>query len=240
MDSLSMIQSKVLGLEHVVDGLAQDLVHGMKYSDLAGTKLLRKGQNVASPRLSTCTPRPSIDLPNKQAALKSTKNTEIWEEGTFPRGRSSASAKQDVEIWTDPAGKINRNLVRKGIQNSSVKGTQNMACIQTRKTDAVFSPTSVGKSKQNGLERKNNLWHCVKGFLCEGDIESAYVEALCSGDEFVLVELLDRTGPVLDCLSHKTVNDILCFLVSYFLEQRFMNSVIPWLQQASSSLLLFF
>lgn len=233
MDSLSMIQSKVLGLEHVVDRLAQDLVHGVKYSDLAGTKLLRKGQNVASPRLSTCTPRPSIDLPNKQATLTSMKNTEIWEERTFSRSRSSNSAKQDMEIWTDTTAKINRNSVRKGIQNNSVKGTQNMACIQTRKTDAVFLPASIGNTKQNGSECKNSLWHCVKGFLCEGDIESAYVEALCSGDELVLVELLDRTGPVLECLSHKTVNDILCILASYFLEQRFMNSVIPWLQQAS-------
>lgn len=231
MDSLSMIQSKVLGLEHVVDRLAQDLVHGVKYSDLAGTKLLRKGQNVASPRLSTCTPRPSIDLPNKQATLTSIKNTEIWEERTFSRSRSINSAKQDMEIWTDTTAKINRNSVRKGIQNNSVKGTQNMACIQTRKTDAVFLPASIGNTKQNGSECKNSLWHCVKGFLCEGDIESAYVEALCSGDELVLVELLDRTGPVLECLSHKTVNDILCILASYFLEQRFMNSVIPWLQQ---------
>jgi hypothetical protein len=80
----------------------------------------------------------------------------------------------------------------------------------------------------------------VKDFLCEGDLESAYEEALCSIDELVLIELIDRTGPVLESLSSKTAGDVLSILASYFLEQRFTNSIIPWLQQASTLLSFLF
>ncbi|KAM1281884.1 hypothetical protein ACFX15_021980 [Malus domestica] len=95
----------------------------------------------------------------------------------------------------------------------------------------MFSSASNAKVRQNVVDSKNNLWKQVKGFLCEGDLDSAYVEALCSGDEIVLVELLEGTGPVLECLLPKTARDVLSTLASYLLEQRFINIIIPWLQQ---------
>ncbi|KAM1281885.1 hypothetical protein ACFX2I_022433 [Malus domestica] len=98
----------------------------------------------------------------------------------------------------------------------------------------MFSSASNAKVRQNVVDSKNNLWKQVKGFLCEGDLDSAYVEALCSGDEIVLVELLEGTGPVLECLLPKTARDVLSTLASYLLEQRFINIIIPWLQQASA------
>ena len=120
------------------------------------------------------------------------------------------------------------------IHKSSGLGTQGVG--QTRKTNAVFDSVSSTNARLNNSESKNSLWHCVKGYLYEGDLDSAYVEALCAGDELVLMELLDRTGHVLERLSHKTISDLLSTLASYFLEQRFMNSIVPWLQKASSLL----
>ncbi|XP_050260992.1 TORTIFOLIA1-like protein 2 isoform X2 [Quercus robur] len=193
MDSLTTIQSRVVGLEHVVDRLAQDIVLGGRYSDSASSKLLKQSQ--------------------------------------VGRCRSSNSAKQGTDIWTNSEVKITRNPVGKVMQKGSGPGMQNVGCGQTRNANAIFASASSTNVRQHGLESKNNLWKRVKGYLCEGDLDSAYVEALCSHDELVLVELLDRTGPVLESLSPKTVSDILSTLTSYLLEQRFMNSIIPWLQQ---------
>ncbi|XP_031281596.1 TORTIFOLIA1-like protein 2 [Pistacia vera] len=228
MDSLSMLQSKVLGLEHVVDKIAQDLVHGRRHSDLASSKFIKHNQSVPSPRLSTCSPRPSLDIRNKHSLI-AVKNSEIWEEKGLCRSRSTNSAKEGSEIWTNPTVNDSRNLTGKDIHRSSRLGTQ--AVGQIRKTNSVFASVSSANARINNLESKNSLWQCVKGYLCQGDLDSAYMEALCAGDELILIELLDRTGPVLESLSHKTINDLLSTLASYFLEQRFINSIIPWLQQ---------
>uniref|UniRef100_A0A5B7AJZ7 Putative microtubule-associated protein TORTIFOLIA1 n=1 Tax=Davidia involucrata TaxID=16924 RepID=A0A5B7AJZ7_DAVIN len=228
IDSLSMIQSKVSGLEHIVDRIAQDLVQGGRFSDLATAKHLKRSPSIASPRLSTCTPRPSVDIRNRQPSLLSRKNTEVLEEKAFARSRSSSSAKQGVEMWTDPAVKLSRNLIGKCSHKSSGQGTHG---AQTIKADPVFGLASTTDFRQNNSEIKNSLWKLVKGYLSEGDLDSAYMEALCSADELVLLELLDRTGPVLESLSHKIATDVLSTLANYFLEQRFISSIIPWLQQ---------
>lgn len=64
-----------------------------------------------------------------------------------------------------------------------------------------------------------------------GDLETAYVEALCSRDNLILFELMDRTGPVLERLSHETVGEILSTIASHLLGQRFLELIIPWLHQ---------
>lgn len=224
MESLSMIQSKVSGLEDVVDRMAQQLVHGGIYSDLSASKLLKKSSTVTSPRLSMCTPRPSVDIRNRQPLLPK-KSNEVWEEKTFSRSKLNSSAKQGVDMWKDPIIKESRNPIGKGIQKTTGQGAHGS---QTRKIDAAFTTSARYTS-----EVKNSPWKLVKDHLSKGDLDSAYVEALHSGDELVLIELLDKTGPVLESLSHKTANDVLSTLASYFLEQRFMNSMIPWLQQVS-------
>jgi len=73
----------------------------------------------------------------------------------------------------------------------------------------------------------------VTGVSCEDVVESEYLQVLSSGDELALVELLDRTGPVLESMSSQTINEILSILLSYLLERRFMNSILPWLHQVS-------
>lgn len=237
MDSLSMLQSKVLGLEHVVDTIAQDLIHGGRHSELASSKFIKHSQRVVSPRLSTFSPRPSLDIRNKHSLI-ALKNSEIWEENARCKSRSTNSMKEGSEMWTNPTVKDSRNPTGKDIHKSTRLGTQ--AVGQIRKTNSVFASVSNANGRMNNLESKNGLWQCVKGHLCEGDLDSAYVEALCAGDELILIELLDRTGPVLESLSHKTTNDLLSTLASYFLEQRFINSIIPWLQQASIFTILIF
>ncbi|KAM0935506.1 putative MT-associated protein TORTIFOLIA1/SPIRAL2 [Dioscorea sansibarensis] len=69
-----------------------------------------------------------------------------------------------------------------------------------------------------------------------GDVETAYAEVLCFGDNHGLIELMNRTGPILEKLSLETVDEILCILIPHLVDQRFMVYLISWLQQASSSL----
>lgn len=229
MESFSVIQLKVSGLEQVVDQIAQDVCGG-RFTNPATAKFLKKSPSVASPRLSTHTCRPSLDIRNRQPSFLSKKNMEIWEEKSFAGSRLSSSAVESFDMCSDVTGKLNRQPIRKGSQSSSGRGTH---VGQTRKNDNVSAAASTTSARQSSSEIKNGPWRFVRGYLSEGDLDSAYAEALFSGDELVLFELIDRTGPVLERLSNKTAGDVLSTLASYFLEQRFINSIIPWLQQAS-------
>ncbi|XP_042494584.1 TORTIFOLIA1-like protein 2 isoform X2 [Macadamia integrifolia] len=224
LGSLSMLQSKVLGLEDAVDKIAQDF-HRFSYTNMATSKILKKSQSVSSsPRLSTCSPRPSVDIDNRQPSQLSIRSREFWEEAAIGKGRSNT-----VDMWRDPTMNMFKNLTAKGVQQSFGHAPQS---CQTRKNEGLH-PALVGKvdASQNSVESKCSLWKHVKDFLFVGDLDSAFVEVLCSGDDLVLIELLDKTGPILESLSHETTREILSTLASLFLDQRFLDSIIPWLQQ---------
>lgn len=232
MESLLVLQSKVLSLEHVVGGIAQDLVLRGNYSDLVNSRAMKQEQGV-SPRLSTSTARTTVDSRNRQPSSLTAKVPNILEEKVPGRVYLSSSVKQRKEVWTDHAAKNSRNPLDKDVKNSLVQGTQIMR--HARKSEVASASDSVSLSSSNSWQSrpvgKHGLWQNVKSFLCEGDLDSAYAETLSSGSEAVLIELLDRTGPVLESLSDKTICDILSILASYLLEQRFLNTIIPWLQQ---------
>ncbi|KAI7744089.1 hypothetical protein M8C21_029011, partial [Ambrosia artemisiifolia] len=207
MDSLSMIQQKVSSLEDVVDQMSENINHGGKQYE-STARLLRKSSTTASPRLSTCTPRSSVELHTRKSPLQPVKNPDSWEDSTFPRGKSSV---------VDPVVRVSRNPV-KGMQKSGSGGG--------------LGPAAFASLRHNGLQVENSVCRVIKGYLSQGDLDSAYVEAMNSGDEMILVDLLDKTGPVLECLSNRTANDVLTTLASFLSEQQFMSSIIPWLQQA--------
>lgn len=228
VDNLSMIQIKVSGLEGMVDRMAKQVSHGGKFPDPATTKFMKRSPAVASPRLSTYTPRPSVEIPHRKSPLLPTKDVEVRGDRTLVKSRSSSFRNQNLDTWIDPTAKHGGYPVGKSIHQNSGQGTHGG---QLRRNKDVFGRISTTNNKQNHFDAKNNLRRVVKGHLLGGDVDSAYVEALYSGDELVLFELIDTTGPVLDNLSQKTTSDLLATLASYFFEQTYVNSVIPWLQQ---------
>lgn len=218
MDTVSMVQLKVSNLEIVVDKMAQDLVNGGRYPDVLATKLMRRSPSNASPRISMCTPRTSVDSSKQSALLPTT------------RSRTNSFRKQNSNIWTDAA--LNPGKGSLGKATNPAIFSPEIHEERVRK-NGVFDSVLPNKARVNKLETNNNPWKVVKECLCNGDLDSAYAEALSSRNEQLLFELLDRTGPALENLSKKTASDLLSNLALYLVEQRFVNSIIPWLQQAS-------
>ncbi|PWA74980.1 ARM repeat superfamily protein [Artemisia annua] len=138
------------------------------------------------------------------------RKSDSWEDSTFSRSKLSGG---------DPMVKISRKPV-KGMQSRGLN----------RNVGGGLGPTSFANFKHSNLEVENNPCKIIRGYLLPGDLDSAYVEAMNSGDEMVLVDLLDKTGPVLESLSNRTANDILSTLASFLSEQQFISSIIPWLQ----------
>ncbi|KAJ0236797.1 hypothetical protein HA466_0254900 [Hirschfeldia incana] len=215
MNNFSALQSKVVSLEYAVESIAQNFA---MHSDISNSNFVKLNQgSTVSPRLSSCTSRTSTDIRNRQSTLSSSKYSMTRDNKTH--GRTKLNEPQGMEKTRSNAfGESGQQHAREDIWNNIGQGRR--ALSQTRQ-----SAESVTKHYAEVMSGT--------GGSCEDVVESEYVEVLSAGDEIALVELLDRTGPVLDSLSPNTVNEILSILLSYLLERRFMNSILPWLHQVA-------
>lgn len=232
METLSVIKSKVSNLEHAVDKLANDVVHIGKCNDHASIRYTENCQSVASPGISnTSTPRPSIDMQDRNSSARSSRNKDAWEGKEVVIRNKSNSISPCLDSRRRPLSMVNRNSIGNRPKKSTGHDVQNMNYCQRRQTDRVVSSTSQGLAQQKGNVNENGIWKHVKALLCDGDFDSAYREALYSGDQLLLIELIDGTGPVLDSLSNETISNLFTALASCVLEHRIVESIIPWLQQ---------
>ncbi|RVW99556.1 Microtubule-associated protein TORTIFOLIA1 [Vitis vinifera] len=68
-------------------------------------------------------------------------------------------------------------------------------------------------------------WSNAMDALHVGDMDSAYAEVLSTGDDLLLVKLMDRSGPVIDQLSNDVASEILHAVGQFLLEQNLLISV---------------
>ncbi|KAL2926132.1 TORTIFOLIA1-like protein 2 [Bienertia sinuspersici] len=224
METLSVIQLKVSSLEHAVDRITHDLVHGAKYSDSTSMRHVEK-YRIASPAISNATtPRASVDTQDRNPSARPSRNKDIWEGKSVGTNNKSSSVRQ-------PLSMVNRNFIGDASGKSTGQDVQNMTYHRSRKNDGVLSSASHGNARQRGRMNEKDIWNHVKDLLCEGDLDSAYREALCSGNQLLLIELIDGTGPVLDGLSNETISNLFAALATCVVEHRIVESIIPWLQQ---------
>ncbi|GMH11796.1 hypothetical protein Nepgr_013637 [Nepenthes gracilis] len=231
MKSLSIIQSKVSGLEQVVDSIAHGLSCGGTCTDFLCAEFVNKGHSIASPMLSAYTSRLSEDTHVGQSSVLPLRNAECGKEKMLGSCRQSSTISQVIDTWRVPTTNMSENLVGEQIEKSRRQEKRSTGCSQTRITDVIFAAASDGYVSQNGQASNIDIWKRVKGCLSGGDLDSAYREALCSENRLLLIELLDSTGPVVESLSYKTISDLFRTMASCLGERRFMSTIIPWLQQ---------
>jgi hypothetical protein len=160
------------------------------------------------------------------------KSTESLEKKSSSRSQPRIHAGDSVDMWKSYKVKTAHKFTE-DIINSLGEDRQSTSSAPVRKNGSIFSSAARTNARNGSPQSNTNYWKCVNRLVCEGDLNSAYLEALCSGDELILIELLNKTGPVIESLSVKTVNVLLSTLAPYLLEGKFFNTIIPWLQQAS-------
>ncbi|KAH9305369.1 hypothetical protein KI387_009773 [Taxus chinensis] len=96
-------------------------------------------------------------------------------------------------------------------------------------TKSLSGTSSLSSSYENG--HFWSVWTRAVEYLCADKIDLAFVEVLCSEDDLLLIQLMRRTGPVLGKLSQVTTLEILQSVMRLLLDQIFLDTIIPWLQQ---------
>ncbi|XP_072962773.1 TORTIFOLIA1-like protein 2 isoform X3 [Typha angustifolia] len=232
MDNMSTLQLKVHNLEDAVDKVFQDATQSEHRSSMASSKVLKNQSVNSSPRLPMYSPTPSVDADCKRPLLLSMKNRYQWEDNSSCKSRLSTSIKEGIERQRVPTRNITMNSTAKGIKNNSERIPHSLGNGHARDSRWRLSDSASNDSARIiNLETPRVFTEKVRQLLDIGDLDSAYMEAFCSGDDLSIIKLMDRTGPVLERLSPEIANEVLGVLVTSFLDQRSPDSIIPWLQQ---------
>ncbi|XP_068653049.1 TORTIFOLIA1-like protein 1 [Aristolochia californica] len=107
----------------------------------------------------------------------------------------------------------------------------------TSRTGARAIPELVAESvEDDNMKERGPLWsswsHAMDS-LHAGDVYSAYAELLSTGDDVLLVKLMDRSGPVLDQISNELACEVLHAVGQFLLDQSLLDITLSWIQQLS-------
>ncbi|KAF6176760.1 hypothetical protein GIB67_031571 [Kingdonia uniflora] len=64
-----------------------------------------------------------------------------------------------------------------------------------------------------------------------GDMDIAYAEVLSTGDDLLLVKLMERSGPTVDQLSNEITDEVLHFISQCLVEHNLFDLCLSWIQQ---------
>ncbi|KMS98460.1 hypothetical protein BVRB_4g091550 [Beta vulgaris subsp. vulgaris] len=105
-------------------------------------------------------------------------------------------------------------------------GTARVARVAVREREAMGSDN-------NEPERDPvwTSWSNAMDAVQVGDMDTAYAEVLSTGDESLLVKLMDRSGPVFDQLTNEVAVDVLNAIMPFVVEQNLFDLCLSWVQQ---------
>ncbi|XP_057517054.1 TORTIFOLIA1-like protein 2 isoform X2 [Amaranthus tricolor] len=224
-NEISSIRKQLLEIEKKQSNL-MDLFQGFAMSTMDTLSVIQS--KVSS--LEHAVDKIAHDVHDKTSARPLRKN-EIWEGKAVVIKSKSKSIRPCLDSQRRPLSMVNRNFIGAEPETDTAYDLHSMSYHQNIKNDWPNPSTSPSNAQHRARVKENGIYKHIKGLLCEGDIDSAYREALYSGDQQLLIELIDGTGPVLDRLSNETINNLLTTLASYVSEHIIIESIYPWLQQ---------
>lgn len=110
----------------------------------------------------------------------------------------------------------------------------------TSRTARVAIPelTAEAMGDDNVAQERDPVWTSwsnAMDALQVGDMDSAYAEVLSTGDDILLVKLMDRTGPVVDQLSNEIASEVLHAVGQFLPEMNLFDISLSWIQQVNNS-----
>ncbi|CAN6205061.1 unnamed protein product [Urochloa humidicola] len=229
VENMSVLNLKVHNLENAVDKTVYTITQSESRYHLPGSKFLKNQSVSSSPRLSTSTPRSSVDANYKPPPISQKHEKKRMHD--LPPKSSNMFTKEGAEFPKDH----DRSRFRKPgpVSSESNLGryvpslARNQASVVKGTLPVSFTSSCEQSEVQNLLCASNQSVE----FQGTGGMEPAYMEALNCGDCDDLIDLMDRTGPVLEKLSCETANELLRVIAGQFLNKKFFDLALPWLQQ---------
>ncbi|XP_065862339.1 microtubule-associated protein TORTIFOLIA1 [Euphorbia lathyris] len=149
-------------------------------------------------------------------------NRRGWDKGAGPRLGEGPSARS---VWQASKDEATLEAIR-------VAGDDNGSSRTARV--AIPELTAEAMADDNGGQERDPIWTSwsnAMDALKMGDIDTAFAEVVSTGDDFLLVKLMDKSGPVIDQLSNETACEILNAIGQFLLEQNLFDICLLWIHQ---------
>ncbi|WVZ65849.1 hypothetical protein U9M48_015148 [Paspalum notatum var. saurae] len=229
-ENMSVLNSKVHNLENAVDKTVYTITQSESRYHLPGSKFFKNQSFSSSPRLSTSTPRSSVDANYKPPPISQFKHGKKQMHDLQSRV-SNICIKDGTEFPKDHA----HNRVRKPepVRTESNMGRYVPSTVRSRasRVKGTFPVSFTNSCEQPEMQNALCASNQNGEFQDTDGMEPAYMEALNCGDYDDLIDLMDRTGPVLQKLSCETADELLRVIAGQFLNKKFFDLALPWLQQ---------
>lgn len=144
-------------------------------------------------------------------------NRRAWDKGEGPSARS---------VWQASKDEATLEAIRvAGEDNGTVNRSSRVAIPEL---------TAEALGDDNAVPERDPVWTSwsnAMDALHVGDMDSAYAEVLSTGDDLLLVKLMDRTGAVGDQLSNEVAGEVLHAVAEFLHEPNLFDICLSWIQQ---------
>ncbi|GJY85510.1 microtubule-associated protein tortifolia1-like protein [Tanacetum coccineum] len=206
-DGMVTLENRVWGLERVVEDMARNL--SMSMNNLKTSCYINQAFEESSGR--------SMSKYNGFSDYKSRGSS--WNHQTHTRNTQIGLRKGGgaVRFGEGPSAR------------SVWKASKNEATLEAIRGAAPEVPgtENLVKNRDPGLA----VWKTAMDGVRAGDMNMAFGELLSSGDDLLLVKLMNKTGPVIDRLSHEVASEILHAVAQFLLEPNLFDICLSWIQQ---------
>ncbi|PON51540.1 Coatomer beta subunit [Parasponia andersonii] len=154
-----------------------------------------------------------------------------WDKGAGPvRLGEGPSARS---VWRASKDEATLEAIR-------VAGEDNGHATSRTARIAIPELTAEAMGDDNVEQERDPVWTSwtnAMDALHVGDMDSAYAELLSTGDDVLLVKLMDRSGPVVDQLSNEIASEVLHAVGQFLPEQNLFDICLSWMQQLTEVVL---
>ncbi|PKA48681.1 Microtubule-associated protein TORTIFOLIA1 [Apostasia shenzhenica] len=157
-------------------------------------------------------------------------NRRAWEKGQGPfRLGEGPSARS---VWQASKDEATLEAIR-------VAGEDNGTSQVLARSPIPELEAEIMTDGNSGQERGPlwESWTRAMDSFHAGDLDSAYAEVLSTGDDVLLVKLMERSGPVVNELSGEVAGELLHAVGQYLLEESLYDTALAWVQQLMESVI---
>lgn len=150
-------------------------------------------------------------------------NRRAWDKGAGPLRLGEGPSARSV--WQASKDEATLEAIRVAGEDNGISRTPKVAIPEL---------TAEALVEDNAGQERDPVWTSwtnAMDALQAGDMDTAYAEVLSTGDDILLIKLMERTGPAVDQLSNEIVIEIFRAVGQFLLEQNLFDICLSWIQQ---------
>ncbi|RID62592.1 hypothetical protein BRARA_E01655 [Brassica rapa] len=230
-DGMRSLENRVRGLERIVEEMSREMstqsgargkVAAPWRSDVDGWD----GPSYASSRNAQTSSRKTLGT-GPMDSEHSGNSRRAWDKSSVQiRLGEGPSARS---VWQASKDEATLEAIR--VAGEDGGGTSRTRKVSIPQAEAIMEDDD--DDDRRGQER-DPVWTCWSNAmhaLRVGDTDSAFAEVLSTGDDLLLVKLMDKTGPVLNQLSCDIGNEVLNSIAQFLPDHTLFDVCLSWIQQ---------